>query len=49
MKTHKRVNENLFKSIETAYNIRVVSKFEAADWALNSTQTQTVTMPWVDC
>jgi len=31
MKTHKRVNENLFKSMETAYNIRVASKFEAAD------------------
>ena len=34
MKTYKRDDQNLFKSIKTAYNIRVASKIEVADWQL---------------
>ena len=34
MKTHKRDNRNLFKSIKTAYNKRAASEIEVADWQL---------------
>ena len=34
MKTYQRDNQNVFKSIKTAYNKRVASKFEVADWQL---------------
>jgi len=34
MKTYKRDSQNLFKSINTAYNKRIASKIEVADWQL---------------
>ena len=34
MRAYKRDNQNLFKSIKTAYNIRVASKIEVEDWQL---------------
>jgi len=34
MKTYRRKNHNLFKSIKTAYSKRVASKIEVADWQL---------------
>jgi len=34
VKRYKSDNQNLFKSIKTAYNRRVASKIEVADWQL---------------
>ena len=34
MKTHKKDNQYLFKSIKTAYNKIFASKIEVADWQL---------------
>jgi len=34
MKTYKRGNQNLSKSIMTAYNKRVASEIKVADWQL---------------
>ena len=37
MKTYKRDNQNLLKSIKTAYDKRVAYKIEVADWQLKVT------------
>jgi len=34
MKTYKKDYQNILKSMKTAYDKRVVSKLEAADWQL---------------
>ena len=37
MKTYKKDYQNILKSMKTAYDKRVVSKLEVADWQLKVT------------